>query len=258
VSIKRLIIASAAIAALAGGSVAAIAATKSDDAKKTEDAILADAAQRLNVSPDQLRDALSKAEDTQLDQAVKDGRLTQKQADAIKKERDREGRVLGIPPGDHHGFRGHLFMGPGGPGFGRGGPPGFGPGFDFGIDPMSNVAKALGISSSELFKELRSGKSLSAIAKAHGKSLKEVEKSVKAAIAKSLDKAVKDGKLTDKQRDEILKHFSVHLGHLGGLKFGMRFHGRPPHFRGGPPPFMPGGGEPGTSAAPEPAPTPQI
>jgi hypothetical protein len=255
VSMKRLVIVSATIAALAGGAVGALAANK-DDAKKTEDAILADAATRLNVSPDQLRDALSKAEDAQLDQAVKDGKLTQKQADEIKNERDREGRVLGIPPGGPRGFHGKFFGGPGGPG--GPGEPGFGFGFRGPDEVFGNVAKALGISRSDLLGQLRKGRSLSAIAKAHGKSLKDVEKSVKEAVAKQLDKEVKDGNLTDKQRDEILKHFSVHLGHLGDLKFGMRFHGGPPRFHGGGPPFMPGP-PPGTSAAPDaPAPAPPV
>jgi transposase-like protein len=258
VSTKRLVTISALVAALAGGTVAAVAATNKDDAKKTEDAILADAAKRLNVSPDQLRDALSKAEDAQLDQAVKDGKLTQEQADEIKKHRAEEGRVLGIPPGGPHGFRGHFFGGPGMRGMGPGGPPGFGPGFGIGVDPMANVAKALGISQKELFKQLESGKSLSAIAKAHGKSLSDVEKAVKKAMADNLDKAVKDGKLTDKQRDETLKHMSLRLGHLGDLRFRIGPMGRP-RFRGGRPPFIPGGpDEPGTSVAPAPAPSPQV
>jgi transposase-like protein len=252
-SSKRLVTASAICALATVGAVGAVAATKGDEGKKTEDAILADAAQRLNVSPDQLRDALSKAEDAQLDQAVKDGKLTQAQADDIKKFRDKEGRVLGIPPGGPRGFHGH-FMGPGGPG--GPGAPGFGLRFRGG-PPFDNVARALGMSRSDFFEQLRKGKSLSQIAKAKGKSLKDVEKAVKAAIAKELDKEVKAGRLTDKQRDEILKHFSLRFGR-GGMEFRGRF-GPRGHFRGGRPPFMPGGPEqPGMSAAPAPAPSPQI
>jgi transposase-like protein len=250
VSTKRLVTISALVAALAGGAVAAVAATNKDDAKKTEDAILADAAKRLNVSPDQLRDALSKAEDAQLDQAVKDGKLTQEQADEIKKHRDAEGRVLGIPPGGPHGFHGHFFGGPGAPGFVPGGPGGaelFGRGFGP-PDILGTVAKELGLSQNELFKQFREGKSLSQIAKAKGKSLSDVEDAVKAAVAKKLDAEVKAGRLTDKQRDEILKEISAHISHLGDMKFG-RF-GMRLHFRGGRPPFMPDA-RPGTSAAPD-------
>src|SRR5688500_6541719 len=84
-------------ALVAGGAGAAIAAVTKDDAKQTEQAILDDAAKRLDVTPEKLRDALSAAQDTQLDQAVKDGDLTQKQADAIKAARKDSGRVLGGP-----------------------------------------------------------------------------------------------------------------------------------------------------------------
>ncbi len=82
-------------ALLAGGTTAAIAAVTKDDPNKTEDAILADAAKRLNVTPDKLRDALSAAQDAQIDEAVKAGKLTQKQADLIKEHRKRAGDVLG-------------------------------------------------------------------------------------------------------------------------------------------------------------------
>lgn len=70
-------------ALVVGGTGAAIAAVTKDDAKKAEQAILDDAAKRLNVAPEKLRDALSAAQDAQLDQAVEDGDLTQKQADAM-------------------------------------------------------------------------------------------------------------------------------------------------------------------------------
>ena len=42
--------------------------------EKDEQAVLSDAAKRLGVSPGDLESALGKAEDAQLDQAVKDGR----------------------------------------------------------------------------------------------------------------------------------------------------------------------------------------
>jgi hypothetical protein len=97
----------AAAGALAvGGAGVAVATSRSDDAKKREDAVLSDAAKRLDVQPSELRDALAKAEDAQLDADVKAGRLTQEQADAIKQRRHAIGSVLGGPgPGfEHHRF----------------------------------------------------------------------------------------------------------------------------------------------------------
>ena len=205
----------------ATGTGAAIGATSSDEAKKTEQEVLADAAKRLDTSPEKLRDALGAALDAQLDQAVKDGELTQEQADAIKQRRQQSGRVLGIGPGGpgmHHGFRG----GPGGP---RGG----------GI-MLDDVAKALGISVDELHTQLRDGKTLAQIAKAEGKSLADVKASVKAAAKKRLDAAVASGDITQKQADAKLEHLDEHLDRLGTARMGgPRFRGRGPGGPGGGP-----------------------
>ena len=82
-------------ALLAGGTGAAIAAVGKDEHKKSEQAILDDAAKRLDVTPEKLRDALSAAQEAQLDEAVKAGKLTQKQADEIKEQSKKAGGVLG-------------------------------------------------------------------------------------------------------------------------------------------------------------------
>jgi hypothetical protein len=68
---KHVIAGAVTVAALAGGSVTAIAAT--NDRKAAEQTVLTDAAKRLGVTADQLRGALSSAEDAQLDAAVKAG-----------------------------------------------------------------------------------------------------------------------------------------------------------------------------------------
>jgi hypothetical protein len=241
---KRTIALGGVAATLLGGG-AALAARGADDGSKTEQAILSDAAKRLGVKPGELESALSKAEDAQLDQAVRDGRLTRKQADAIKRHRQRSGHVLGMGPG------GPGFGGPGGgPGFGGpGGGPGFGgPGFGgpgrHGPggpgDAMGTVAKALGISESRLFSELRDGRSLAQVAKAHGKSLAEVKSAVADALKKRLDGAVERGDLTRSQADDIQSHLSDMLDHFGE---------RPDGGRGlGPPPAGPPGQDGGSSS----------
>jgi hypothetical protein len=81
----------------AAGTGVALATSASDDAKQREQAVLEDAAGRLDVDAAELRDALAAAEDAQLDAEVKAGRITQEQADAIKQMRDRSGLVLGGP-----------------------------------------------------------------------------------------------------------------------------------------------------------------
>jgi hypothetical protein len=234
-------------ALLAGGTGAAIAAVTKDEGAKAEQEVLDSAAKKLNVTPDKLRDALAAAQDEQLDAAVKAGKLTQKQADAIKAARKQSGHVLGGGPllklrggpGMHlRGFAGPL--GPGGPG-------------GFGVGPFDGLAKALGISEDKLHEQLRDGKSLADIAKAAGTSLTDVKASLKAATKAKLDKAVKDEDLTQKQADAILEEFDEHFdAFASGRK--LRFHrefrrgGKPPLGVPRPGAFVPG--EPGAQSAP--------
>jgi uncharacterized protein (DUF433 family) len=223
---------------LAGGTGAAIAAVTKDDGSKSEQAIIDNAAKRLNVTPEKLHDALAAAQDAQLDQAVKAGDLTQKQADAIKARRQQSGRVLGGPFGGPPGLRG---PGPG---------PGFGPHLHAGGMMLPDLAKALGITRTQLFEQLRAGKSVADIAKAQGKSLDDVRAALKADATSRVAKAVKDGDLTQKQADELLSHLDEALAHLGDA--------RPPMFRhrrhDGGPDMRPGQFAPGTREAPDVAP----
>ncbi|HEV7882865.1 MAG TPA: hypothetical protein VGO81_04805 [Solirubrobacteraceae bacterium] len=233
-SARRIAAIALAGGVLAGGTGVAIAAVTKNDGTKAEQAILDNAAKRLNVTPEKLRDALSAAQDAQLDQMVKDGTLTQKQADAIKARRKQSGRVLGGPLAGAPGFRTE------GPGvFGRHhGPRG---------GAFLDVAKALGITRAQLETQLRAGKSLADIAKAHGKSLDDVRAALKADAKTRLDKAVKAGDLTQAQADEILAHIDEGLAHLGDAA--------PPRFehgRRGMPDMRPGGFAPGAPDAPAP------
>src|SRR3954454_23282747 len=142
---KHLAMGAATLVALSGGAAGAVAASSDDKAAETT--VLADAAKRLGVSADDLRSALSGAEDAQLDDAVKAGKLTQAQADEIKAHRQADGTVLGLGHGGHGG---------GGHGGGR---------------LLDDAAKALGITTTSLFDQLRGGKTLEDIAKAKGKTL---------------------------------------------------------------------------------------
>src|SRR5690349_1255091 len=120
---------------------------------------------------------------------------------------------------------------------------------------MPDLAKALGISDQQLRTQLRDGKSIADIAKAQGKSLDDVRASLKADATTALDKAVKNGDLTQKQADELASHLDEALSHLGDARPKLfRFRGGPRG--GGPVPFMrPGGFVPGSEDAPDPTPT---
>jgi transposase-like protein len=210
---NHLIAGAVTIAALAGGTAGAVAATSGD--KQAEQTVLSDAAKQLGVSAGDLRAALSKAEDAQIDAEVKAGRLTQAQADEIKQHRQADGSVLGFGHGGHGpGDRG---------GPGHGGPGHGGPGGRFVFD---DAAKAIGISEETLFGELRDGKSLTAIAKAHGKTLADVKAAVQKAATARLDADLKAGRITQAERDEEVGELDEELQHLGD--FGdHRFHDGP-------------------------------
>jgi uncharacterized protein YidB (DUF937 family) len=196
---KRSIAIGGVAASLLGGG-AALAARNGDEGAKQEDAVLSDAAKRLGVSADELESALAKAQDGQLDKAVKAGKLTQERADAIKRWRRSSGRVLGGPGGPHHG-----------PGLGHPGPPGFGgPG---GV--LDAVAGELGISVESLLTELHDGKTLAQLAKAHDKTVDGLEGAAEKVLSKRLDAAVEQGHLTRTEADRILERLPDLIDHLG-------------------------------------------
>jgi len=197
---KRTLAIGAAVAlAVTGGGVAYAAATNNDP----RDALLSDAAQRLNVTPGELRSALQGAFGDQLDQAVKDGKLTQQQADAIKQRIARYGLPLGGPMGvGGVGSPGHGFGGPGGPGHGP-----FGAGLDA-------AASYLGLTRAQLDRQLRSGRTLAEVATAQGKSIDGLEQALVDAASTQLDRAVADRKLTSDERDRILSEIREHVGDL--------------------------------------------
>ena len=237
---RRIAVIALSGALVAGGAGAAIAAVTKDDATKDEQAVLDDAAKRLDVTPDKLREALAAAQDAQLDEAVKDGMLTQKQADAMKDARKQSGRVLGPLGGP--GLHGKRF-GPGG-----------GPALGMRHELLDDIAEALGTTPAKLLASLRAGTSIGDIAKANGKSLAEVRSAVKASVKTRLDKAVKDGDLTQKQADALLARIDEKLAAIAsGKQLRLRGH-RMRRFHDGPPPgaIRPGALMPGDEAAPQP------
>jgi len=218
-SSKKILAVAACGTLLAGGAGVAIAAVSKDDQSNVEQAILDDAAKRLNVTPGKLRDALAAAQDARLDKAVKDGRLTKELADTIKARRRQSGQVLGGPFAGPPPGAGARAFGPGhrmlpGPGFPAHGRPsgdlrrGFGAA---GVD----LAKSLGITREQLGEQLRAGKSIADIAKAQGKSPSDVRTALKAAAKAKLDKAVEDGKLTRQQADRMRARINDGIDHVG-------------------------------------------
>jgi hypothetical protein len=176
-----------AFAAAAGGG--AYAATQSSSNPQT--AFLNDLAKRLNVSPQRLTAAMKAAMIDRLNAAAKAGKLSQTQANAIKKR---------IENGSGPPFLFGPGVGPGGfapeHGFFFGGPPPFG--------PLGSAANYLGLNQVQLFQDLRSGRSLAQIAKSRVKSVTGLENAMTAAIKSQLDQTVKAGRLSKSQEQRIL------------------------------------------------------
>ena len=205
-SLKRnLVIGLAAlgVAAFAGG---AYAATQSSGPSSRQ-AFLNDVAKRLHVTPQQLSSALNGAAVDQLQAAVKAGRLTQAQANAIEQKLKNGGTAPLLPPG----FAGpqpfpRFFQGPPGGAF-KAGPPALGfPAFGLGA-----AASYLGLSTPQLFQQLNSGKSLAQIATAKGKTVAGLEQAMTTPIKKALDAAVSAKAITAAREEQILSRYAARL-----------------------------------------------
>ena len=107
---RRLAVGGAVLATFGAAGGAYAIASSSDNPR---DAYLNDVAGRLHVSRDQLNSALKGAFEDRLAAAVKAGKLTQQQADAIKQKVEQGGGPGMGGPGPGPG--GKPFRGPGGP-----------------------------------------------------------------------------------------------------------------------------------------------
>jgi hypothetical protein len=205
---KGLIVGAGMSLALVGAGVGgAIAATNGTSPQEEESAFLADAAGRLGVQPSTLEDALKQAALDRVDAAVKDGRLMQAEADAIKAR---------ISAGDF------------GPGFGV-----IGPGLSEHVEiaGLDAAASYLGLTEAQLRSQLESGKTLAQVAAAQGKSVDGLKQALLADARSHLDQAVKDGKITAAEEQQMLSDLSSHLDDIvnGALP--------PKPLLGGPPPI---------------------
>ena len=144
----------------------------------------------LGVDVSKLDSAYTGAVDQTVDQAVKDGKLTQAQGDKIK-------------AAAKNGFKGGLGN------FGKDGQTG--KAGTFGQATLDAAAKALGITSDELTTDLKNGQSISDVAKAKNVDLATVKTAMLASIKSELDTAVKNGKLTQAQADKAYQAATTHI-----------------------------------------------
>jgi AraC-like DNA-binding protein len=203
VSKKRLLIAAplALVAALVIGA-AALAASPSPTPSTAGDhpgqIFVQKLAGVLHLSPSQTSSDLKLAELQTIDQMVKDGQLTQAQADKIK-QRIQSGQG-GAP----------VFGFPGRRGFGDSGLM-----MSLRTAEVNAVAGALGMSASDLQTQLRSGKTIADLEQQKGVSDAAVRAAAHDAATTVLDPAVKNGTITQSQEDAILQRITSGPGIFG-------------------------------------------
>jgi polyhydroxyalkanoate synthesis regulator phasin len=187
----KLKLATCAVAAIAvaGGGVA-IGATQLGSPKEESAAVVADAAKQLGIEPRKLGDALETALEDRVDAAVAAGQLTKEQGEALKQRIGSGEYPLFLPAASSKGL--HLD-------FGSGLKPG-GALFEAKLDAAADY---LGLTKAQLLDELQNGKTLAEVAKAHSKTADGLTQAMYDSAKKQLDQAVKDGKLTQSQVDEI-------------------------------------------------------
>jgi len=211
---KRMVVVAATTLAVVGGGAAAVAATGSGSGGSD---FLDSVAKHLGVTPQKLKDATKAAAIDQVNADLAAGRITQAQADELKKRIEAGNGVLGGPGGPGIG------PGPGFGGAGGGAIPGFGrPAI---ANEIAAAAKYLGLSEADLGTKLRDGQSLADIAKAQSKDLDGLKTAILDAAKADLDKAVADKKLTQSQADDIYNGLKSHIDDLVAANGKLRFHG---------------------------------
>src|ERR1700686_949820 len=163
----------------------------------------------LHLTPTQTTDALKQAQLQTVDQMLKDGQITQQQADAMK-ARINAGQGLGAVGG--FGRHGGCFGGFGG----FGGFKGNGALMQsLTTAELNAAASALHMSTANLQSALRSGKSLTDLETQQKVSDSAVKTAMKNAAKGVLDSAVKAGTITQAQADSVLSRVGSGLNFRG-------------------------------------------
>lgn len=206
---RRVIVIGTAVAAVTAIGGTALA----HESSTVGSSFLGDFARHLGVSPAKVREAYQATVIDRIEAAVKSGRLTRAQADAIEarvKSHTGGPFLFGAPHGgiDHHPFGHH--------GFEHRGP-----------SPLDAAATYLGISDDALHKALASGKTLAQLAQANGKTVPRLEAAMTASFSAHLADAVKSGRLTKEQAARFTDAVTAHLDDFVRHGFHHRF--TPPH-----------------------------
>ncbi|MFL5626670.1 MAG: hypothetical protein ACJ788_13885 [Ktedonobacteraceae bacterium] len=159
---------------------------------------LQDLAHRLNVSVSTLQQDKLAARGDVINQMVKDGKLTQSQADALKQRLASHKACSGKGGQGAHFILGQFLK-------------------KYRADIANEIAQDLHLSTNQLTTDLKSGKSLSDIAAMQHVSAAQLHTLVTKAIQDALHKAVSAGDLTQDQANTFTQFLQKHPGYLDRL-----------------------------------------
>ncbi|GAC1447364.1 MAG: hypothetical protein PVSMB4_02600 [Ktedonobacterales bacterium] len=173
---------------------------------------------KLNVSQQQLESANQAAINAALAQAVKDGKITQNQANMIQQKVAAHGtnvcanlaRLAGGHRGDH-------------------GSRDFGPALKQARQAVVNaVATKLNLAPDTLRADITGGQSIVTLAGQHGVNQSTLNATILAAVKTQADAAVKNGQLTSEQESQALTFITaqINAGHYGIVGLGPMGLGR--------------------------------
>ena len=157
------------------------AGAQEGDAQKPGERFVAETAERLGVTPEELTSAMTEAQFEIIDDAVAEGRLTEEQAAKLKARIEEYGPLSIIGRRDHDGK-----------------------GLCHGARLVTGAAaEVLGKEPAEVAAALKSGESLAEQAQAQGMSVEDFKTALLAAVKATLQTKVDEGTITQVQADRI-------------------------------------------------------
>jgi len=226
--VPRWVLGTGVAVLLAGGGLitagVASAASTGTSGQNPMATFISDLAGHLGISVSSLQTALQQTETDQVQQMLKDGKITSATAQNMERQIQAGKGVpfSGFGPGGRHGF--------GGPGAGGGM-----------VNVPQTASQYLGLSVSQIQTDMQNGQSLSAIANGvSGKSSAGLQAALLAAEQTQLQQAVTAGKMTSSQEQSALSRFQTQLPNIlsgtGGMPGGPHGFGGPGRmWRGAPP-----------------------
>ncbi len=185
---------------------------------------IADIAKDKGIAIDDLIKAMIKEKTEQLNQIVADGKITEEQKTYMLEnmEENIKSAITNDdfgPSSNTQGNRGKGMMNSQqniGPRMGQ----------YFAGSMLDDIAQVLGITEDELYQLRSSGKSIADIAKDKGISTEKITETILKEKKEQLDQLVKDGKITEEQRDYIMDLMDVNIKDaISNDDFGPAFRG---------------------------------